>query len=250
MGNDSTYVVTRCFGTFPFPETTTDQTARIRELAERLDAHRKRQQAEYPDLTLTGLYNVLEQLRTGETLSAKDRTIHQQGLVSVLRELHDALDRAVFDAYGWSDLAEALVGRPGATTPWLDKPAAQAEAEEELLVRLVALNHQRAAEEAGGHLRWLRPAYQAPEATQTRADLGTTTRAATLAPAEVRPRPWPKTLREQVETLRDLLADGPRTLDQLAAHFQRKPAKAVRQLLDALAAMGLATEQEGVWRLG
>ena len=37
---------------------------RIRELGERLDAHRKRQQALHPDLTLTGMYNVLEKLRS------------------------------------------------------------------------------------------------------------------------------------------------------------------------------------------
>jgi len=36
---------------------------RIRDLAEQLDAHRKRQQALHPDLTLTGMYNVLEKLR-------------------------------------------------------------------------------------------------------------------------------------------------------------------------------------------
>jgi hypothetical protein len=36
---------------------------RLRELGERLDAHRKRRQALQPDLTLTGLCNVLEKLR-------------------------------------------------------------------------------------------------------------------------------------------------------------------------------------------
>jgi hypothetical protein len=33
--------------------------------------HRKRQQAAYPDLTLTGMYNVLDKLRSGAALSAK-----------------------------------------------------------------------------------------------------------------------------------------------------------------------------------
>lgn len=136
---------TRCFETFPFPDASPDQQSRIRQLAEQLDAHRKRQQAQHPDLTLTGMYNVLEKLRAGEALSAKERTVHEQGLVSVLRELHDALDAAVFDAYGWSDLAPVLVGLPGATPPRPDKSAAQAEAEEELLRRLVELNAERAA---------------------------------------------------------------------------------------------------------
>jgi len=42
---------------------------------------------------------------------------------------------------------------PIATTPLPDKPTEQAEAEEELLTRLVALNAERAAEEARGHAR-------------------------------------------------------------------------------------------------
>ncbi|MCC4115805.1 hypothetical protein LLG90_10630 [Aromatoleum toluclasticum] len=112
LENRPRYIKSACFETFPFPDATPAQQARIRELAEQIDAHRKRQQAQHPDLTLTGMYNVLEKLRSGETLNAKDKTIHEQGLVSVLRELHDALDAAVFDAYGWNDLAVALVGRP------------------------------------------------------------------------------------------------------------------------------------------
>lgn len=31
-----------------------------------------------------------------------------------------------------------------------------------MLTRLVRLNHERAREEAGGYVRYLRPAYQAP----------------------------------------------------------------------------------------
>jgi hypothetical protein len=150
-----------CFDPFPFPTLDETQRARIGELAEAIDAHRKRQQSAFPGLTLTGMYNVLEALRRGDPLSAKERVIHEQGLVSVLRELHDALDRAVFEAYGWFDLAERLVGRPGATTPWPEKPESQSLAEEELLSRLVALNAERAAEEARGLVRWLRPDFQA-----------------------------------------------------------------------------------------
>ncbi|HQV08849.1 MAG TPA: class I SAM-dependent DNA methyltransferase, partial [Thauera sp.] len=164
VGNDAVYVKTTCFETFPFPDPTLAQTARIRNLAEQLDAHRKRQQSLHPELTLTGMYNVLEKLRAGDTLTPRERTIHEQGLVSVLRELHDTLDTAVFEAYGWSDLAAQLVGKPGATTPLPDKPEAQAAAEEELLRRLVELNAARAAEEARGLVRWLRPDYQNPGA--------------------------------------------------------------------------------------
>ena len=59
--------------------------------------------------------------------------------MSLLRSLHQKLDAAVAQAYGWpEDLSDA-----------------------DILERLVALNHARAAEEATGHIRWLRPEYQA-----------------------------------------------------------------------------------------
>ncbi|MEA2069033.1 MAG: type IIL restriction-modification enzyme MmeI, partial [Verrucomicrobiota bacterium] len=81
------YNKTRCFETFPFPEATEEQAARIRSLGEQLDAHRKRQQEQHPGLTMTGMYNVLAKLRSGEALIAKEKTIHEQGLVSVLMQL-------------------------------------------------------------------------------------------------------------------------------------------------------------------
>ncbi|MCO5182242.1 MAG: hypothetical protein M9896_19565, partial [Candidatus Promineofilum sp.] len=95
------YNKTRCFETFPFPNPTGPQRTRIRELGEQLDAHRKRQQAQHPRLTLTDMYNVLAKLRAGEPLSDADRRAHEQGLVSVLRQIHDELDAAVLEAYGW-----------------------------------------------------------------------------------------------------------------------------------------------------
>ena len=103
VGNDPRYNKSRCFETFPFPAATPVLQALIGTLAEQLDAHRKRVLAEHAELTLTGLYNVLEKLRHGEALSAKDKLIHERGLVSVLHSLHDELDAAVLDAYGWQD---------------------------------------------------------------------------------------------------------------------------------------------------
>jgi len=142
VGNDSVYNSSVCFDPFPFPTPTDQQAATIRAIAEDLDAHRKRQQAAHPGLALTGMYNVLVKLRSGEELSLKEKAIHTQGLCSVLGDLHDRLDAAVAAAYGWPvDLAD-----------------------DDLLTRLVALNHQRAKEEAKGQVRWLRPDFQAPGA--------------------------------------------------------------------------------------
>jgi hypothetical protein len=143
VGNDPVYVKTKCFDPFPFPDASDSQKAEIRALAEELDTLRKRQLAAHQHLTLTGMYNVLEKLRAGtspEALRPDEKLILDDGLVLILKELHERLDVAVAAAYGWpADLAD-----------------------DEILARLVALNHERAAEEARGNVRWLRPDYQIP----------------------------------------------------------------------------------------
>lgn len=96
-------------------------------------------------------------------LTDAERDVHDAGLISVLKEIHDDIDRAVLTAYGWEDLILALVGKPGATLPSPHKTEAQERAEEELLTRHVALNLERAAEEKRGLVRWLRPDYQIPK---------------------------------------------------------------------------------------
>ena len=143
-GNDPRYNIAECFERFPFPTASEAQKLVIRELALRLDAHRRRQLAAHPKLTITLVYNVLEKLRAGEELRDKDRAVHEQGLVGLLAQLHDELDEAVLAAYGW----------PAAVT------------DEELVGRLVALNAERSTEEASGAVRWLRPDFQAPKASK------------------------------------------------------------------------------------
>lgn len=148
------YVKSRCFDPFPFPDATAIQKAEIGEIAEALDAHRKRVLSDHPHLTLTGLYNVLERLRAGITpdgLTPDERRTFDDGLVLILKEYHDRLDGAVLRAYGWE---EGL-------------------SEEVILANLVALNKQRAQEEAAGDVKWLRPDYQIPRfAKQTKAKTG------------------------------------------------------------------------------
>ncbi len=140
VGNDLQYSKSRCFDPFPFPDSDETLETKIAYLAETLDSHRKRVQAEHPDITLTEMYNVLEALRVGRSLTSREEDIKARGLIFILRELHDELDAAVLAAYGWP---EGL-------------------GDEEILTRLVALNKERAAEEAQGHVRWLRPDYQIP----------------------------------------------------------------------------------------
>ncbi|MBK8456835.1 MAG: class I SAM-dependent DNA methyltransferase [Phyllobacteriaceae bacterium] len=64
FGNDPRYSKSRCFDPFPFPDPDAATRARIATLAEEIDAHRKRAQAEH-GITLTQMYNVLEKVRGG-----------------------------------------------------------------------------------------------------------------------------------------------------------------------------------------
>jgi len=250
VGNDPRYNNSRCFDTFSFPVLEDGGLKqRIRDLGERLDAHRKRQQELYPDLTLTGIYNVLEKLRSGETLNVKDKAIHDKGLVSVLKQIHDDLDAAVLEAYGWADLATAI---PLADIIARGGPAAES-LEQQLLCRLVALNHERAAEEKRGLIRWLRPDYQAPgagTAQQTEIGLADSTHLpSTIHDPQSLPA-WPAELPAQVAVIRKLLptigrdpdAGSAELTERLAACFGRKSQKRTAQItgiLDTLKALGL-----------
>ncbi|WP_237061814.1 class I SAM-dependent DNA methyltransferase [Microbulbifer zhoushanensis] len=247
VGNDPRYNKSRCFETFPFPVLSDFQAERIGKLAARIDAQRKERQAEYSSLTLTGIYNVLDKLRRDEALTEKEQEINSRGLVSTLRELHDELDREVMNAYGWSDLAEALVGLPGATTPLVEKAAVQTEAEEELLARLVRLNHRRALDEIKGRVHWLRPEYQSPESEQDGIDIVSAEASdADKQVATAQKSSWPQTMAEQISSVLDCL-QSPATTEQIAGSFKRKPVKGVEAVLHALLALGKVNDAGGKW---
>lgn len=256
VGNDPRYQHQKTFEPFPFPAPTETQAAGIRSLAEQLDAHRKQQQAEHPKLTLTGMYNVLEALRAGTQLSDKEKAIHEQGLVSVLRQLHDELDAAVLDAYGWSDLIPMLRIAHG-NDPVNDEYATQDDAkrafEEVVLERLVALNAERAAEEAKGLIRWLRPEFQNPDAQakpeQAEIDTGEEAAETPVVPAAFKPVAWPKDPVQQVRALSEALSAAPTalTLEEIAQRFKSrgKWKERLPVLIDMLVAVGRAREESG-----
>lgn len=239
VGNDPVYSKSTCFDTFPFPSEDTGRTPeiaqRIAQLAEQIDAHRKRQQAANAGVTLTGMYNVLEALRAGRTLTPKEKVLNDQALVGVLRSLHDELDAAVLQAYGWKTLR---------------LPADV----DTVLQKLVDLNARRAAEEAQGLVHWLRPAFQNPGAgavpdqavdevaqlDSAVADTPPDNSATPAAPAKVATSPWPKTMPEKIKAVQALLSEQPQSAETLAASFSRRPVKAVREVLDTLLTLGLA----------
>ncbi len=226
------YTKTRCFETFPFPDVSDDETltSRIRDLGEQLDAHRKRQQAAHPELTLTGMYNVLEKLRKEEPLSEKEKKVHDDGLVTLLKQIHDDLDTAVLEAYGWGDLS--------GTSPIADRLAQGDESlEQEILTRLIALNHERAEEERNGKIRWLRPEYQDPNygkekketAAQSELAVADSSKPSSTLPA-AKQIPWPKALPDQVAAVHALLPTTGLDPSTIAAHFGKRTKKRLAEI--------------------
>lgn len=227
------YTKSKGFDPFPFPETSEDQKQKIGAIAEELDAHRKRVLAAHDHLTLTGLYNVLERLKAGakpDELNDRERRIFDDGLVLILKELHEKLDIAVADAYGWP----------------VDLP------EEEVLSRLVALNKERAKEEKRGKVRWLRPDYQIPrfgsvkeKEEQMEADLGEAILAAVSGPKPS----FPADERDQTPAVLHQLMEAGGLLDAetIASAFKqgRKCLGSVQAVLAALYRMGLVSSTDG-----
>lgn len=194
-GNDPVYNGTICFDPFPFPDPSQDLRDRLGEVGRELDMLRKRVMTEHSDLTFTALYNVLEKLKAGERLSDKDQDVKQRGLVLILKDLHESIDRLVAEAYGWpADLSD-----------------------DQVLERLVSLNAERAREEAVGQVRWLRPEYQIPRfakgavAKTAELDIGETV----VAIDESKPV-FPKDRYEQPLAVEALLSASAVTLDAAA----------------------------------
>ncbi len=217
VGNDPVYVKTRCFETFPFPDVTENQKAHIRELGEALDAHRKIQLAAHPDLTMTKMYNVLTKLQAREELAQAERKIHEQGLITVLKEIHEDLDKAVLQAYGWPEGLET----------------------NDILQRLLDLNRERHMEEKQGHIRWLRPEYQNPDGTQEQVLTKVETTTAPRSKA-LKKSPWPKSRPEQAQAAMDALRsmNAPATVQELATAFQRANRARLTELLEAMVLLG------------
>jgi hypothetical protein len=221
IGNDLRWKPAIVFDRFPFPTPTDTQKQTIRELGERLDSHRKQVQATHPEVTITGMYNLLEKLRQGEPLDDKDKAFNQKALVSTLKQIHDELDAAVFAAYGWE--------------PTLT--------DDRILENLVTLNAQRAAEERSGLIRWLRPDYQAPGETYIQPSLAGIATETETAVSPTEQQPFPKTLKEQLWAIRDLFRtqSGEWTAAQVTAHFKgaNRKQKVILECLESLEDLGI-----------
>ncbi len=219
VGNDPRYNKTRCFDPFPFPEASAEFRAQMADAAERLDRHRWEALARDAKITMTGMYNVLEKLRSGEQLTPAERKVHEIAACGVLRDMHDELDRLVAEAYGW---------------PWpLER--------EEVLERLVTLHDERVEEEKRGVVRWLRPEYQVPRfgGGPVAAEMEITTSGDTKTDGAATERqPWPATVIEQIAVLQQVLPASGLTAAEAAAAFAGARVEHVERHLETLAMMG------------
>jgi hypothetical protein len=146
-------------------------------------------------------------------------------LASRLATLIIPLNSAVFAAYGWE--------------PTLT--------DEAILEHLVALNAERAAEERNGHVRWLRPEYQAPNEIQsTQGELEGITPIEISIPTPATQQKWPKDFKDQLADIRDLLRTqgGEWSVDAIAAQFKNatRSKPKIQAALEALETLGLVTQ--------
>jgi hypothetical protein len=145
----------------------------------------------------------------------------------VLKQIHDDLDAAVAQAYGWPvDLTD-----------------------EQILQRLVELNHERAEEERRGIVRWLRPEFQNPSGqSEQQGELAIKPgEKPAKAAAKAKKPPFPATLAEQAQAVRAALAatPGPASAEQIARSFSRAKIERVRELLETLGALGQIRRVDG-----
>lgn len=206
-----------CFDPFPVATPRLDVRERVVAAAERLITHREEAIAGDASVTMRTMYEVVAKLRDGRALTERERRVHDAAACSMLRDLHDALDAEVAEAYGWS---------------W---PLT----EMEILERLVALHDLRGAEERQGEVQWLRPGYQVPRFGTTaggerpRLDLPETEQLDAASPT-----PWPPDAVGQITLLRDLAATMSVTVDEVVRRFAGAPRAIVARHLETLVILG------------
>jgi methylase of polypeptide subunit release factors len=148
------YTPSSIFETFPFPSGVDSAADAFSSVGRRFDHLRKDLMGSLW-IGLTDVYNLLHtrdlNVETVAKVSKKPVNVARTGLDGLLelRRLQVALDDAVRDAYGWSDLDLGHGFVEVETLPENDRVrfAISPAARKEVLKRLLALNHQRAKEE-------------------------------------------------------------------------------------------------------
>lgn len=144
MKDDLRYASSDCFETFPFPMDFESNTTLYAVGKEYYD-HRAR-------LLISGNHGLTD------TYNRFNRPDEQSSAIVQLRRLHDQMDRAVLDAYGWQDLKPVAAyfsefdeedeqddARTGRAKPKKFRYRWPDDVHDEVLARLLALNLERAA---------------------------------------------------------------------------------------------------------
>ena len=121
----------------------------------------------------------------------------------------------------------------------------------DLLQRLMRLNHERAAEQQG-HVRHLRPAYQAPGIEHEKLYLPAKATSSAVArsstqPGGNAPQPRPTELAQQMQALRDALRQSgqPLTSAEVASRLKRVKSNKIAPLIQTLAVPSLLCQTPG-----
>ena len=152
------------------------------------------------------------------------------------------------------------------TTPRTRRDAAKQALTDALLTRLVALNHERAAEEKAGTVRWLRPEYQKPQHLHANAHASAVAQATldvdtmqpdalTTSDSSDTKRAWPdgtQTLAAQIRAVANVLSANtqPLSASEIAKQFGKRATfqSTLAPLLESLEAMGRARKtDDGKW---
>jgi len=131
MRNDLRYAASDCFETFPFPR---NAALAARSNLESAGKALYEPRAKYMVETQQGLTQTYNKLKDPHCADAR---------IVELRRLHEAMDGAVLDAYGWMDLVV-----PPYETPAIDEEQRALERfRDKVIDRLFALNAERADDE-------------------------------------------------------------------------------------------------------
>jgi hypothetical protein len=125
------YAASDCFETFPFPK---DETLTATSAVERAGQALYETRARFMLDTNQGLTKTYNALKDPENNAAP---------IVELRRLHESMDRAVLDAYGWTIIEVPPYGTPVTA----DERRALERFEDEVIDRLFALNAERAEDE-------------------------------------------------------------------------------------------------------
>ena len=223
VGIDPSYVKTKCFETFAFPDATADQcdalapppkpstlTARPASKSIRPDVHRPLQRR--------------REAARGRGATGKDTRVHDDGLVSTLVTLHDRLDALVAAAYGWpAGLDEQQILE--SSSP-LTPPAAGGS------------RRTRALPASG-----LSGAGRRPSRPRSRS------RPLTRSSEASNQKPWPETAAERAQSVMRILRESsdPMNVEAVATRFKRARRSDVTQLLDISVALGQARQVDGLY---